>query len=188
MPHLLKRTDVRLGLVCAAGAITLGLGAFFLGASGADQRLGDPLGPPLAIAFVAPVEPVVLPGETMTVGMLNNGFDRAALDRIAVPEVVDTLPEPAWIGAPWRDDPPPATPLAAKVVVLSAEPPASRPDPLADGSQAFGFDRPRPDYASERRLRWEQREAAGASETADEKDAAPAPSNADVTPIKYSPE
>lgn len=183
MSRLLKRTDVRLGMVCAAGATVLGLGAFVLGGSSQPDR---PLGPTLAIAVVPPVEREVLPGETMEVGVLNNGFDRAMLDRLPAPEIPDTNPGPAWAGLPmpWLDEPP-ARP-AAPVVVQVIEKPAPRPDPLADGSRAFGFDQPAPDYAAERRLRSEQREALPAKDSA-----ADTPStnpNIDVLPIKYSPQ
>ena len=141
MPHPLKRTDVRLGLVCAFGAAALGLGAFVLGTAGTDR----PLGQPLAIAVVAPIEPEVSPGSTMDVGALNDSFDKAALERVADVTPLDTLPDAAWVGPPlvWLGDAETARAPAPVVDPPAAQPlPAATPsDPLADGSKAFGFDR-----------------------------------------------
>ena len=180
MAHPLSRTDVQLGLAAVAVVGVIGAGAFALGGSGTVR----PLGPGMSIAVVAPVEPEVLPGETMEVGALNDGFDRAALERAAEPPMDDTyMPEPAWLGPPLpapEDTPrmPMPTPVREVRVIESAPRPT---DPLADGSRAFGFDKPRPDYAGERRLRWERRETAITSATG------PAV-NAEGHPVQYSPE
>ncbi len=185
MPRFLKRTDVRLGLICAAGAVVLGIGGLF-----GETARAPSLGPSLAIALVPPVEREVLPGETMEVGVLNDAFDRASLDRLPEPEIPDTNPGPAWVGLPmpWLDEPA-LRPVSPPAVVLAraTEEPAPRPDPLADGSHAFGFDRPTPNYAAERQVRWEQRETAAATGNAPN-EATPAATNNEVLPIKYSPE
>lgn len=182
MAHPLSRTDVRLGLAAVAAVVAvLGVGAFVLGGSETIR----PLGRMMAIAVVPPVEREVLPGDTMEVGALNDGFDRAALERAAEPPVAieEPLPPPAWLGPPLpaaEDTPrmPMPTPVAE---TRRVEVQTRHADPLADGSQAFGFDRPRPDYAGERRLRWERIEAKPQSAT-------PSPANETTGPVQYSPE
>ena len=157
MAHPLSRTDVRLGVAAVAVVGVIGAGAFMLGGS----ETGRSFGRGLSIAVVPPVEPETQPGETMDVGALNDGFDRAALERAAEAPVDDTLPPPAWIGDEALGDPvermPMPTPVADARVIEVADRPA---DPLADGSRAFGFDQPRPDYAGERALRWSRIETA----------------------------
>lgn len=185
MPHPLSRTDVRLGLAAVAMAGVIGAGVFILGGS----ETGRSFGRGLAIAVVPPVEPEVVPGETMEVGALSDGFDRAALDRPAEASIYEGyLPPDAYIG----EEPPPRMPMPTPVaqhtpmqayqqVVDQARierPPA---DPLADGSRAFGFDTPRPDYPGERALRWSRLEAAT-------QNPAPAPANDGAGAVKYSPE
>lgn len=177
MAHPLSRTDVRLGLAAAVAAISaLGIGAFTLGGSETVR----PLGNLLSISVVAPIEPEVLPGDTMEVGALNDGFDRASLERIAEPPMDDTLPPSAWVGPPLpaaEDTPrmPMPTPADKPRPVDVAQGPS---DPLADGSRAFGFDKPRPDYAAERRERWEQRESGAQNPVT-------APSSEVVGPVQY---
>lgn len=180
MAHPLSRTDVRVGLGVVALVAVIGTGAFMLGGSETVR----PLGRGLNIAVVAPVEPEVLPGETMEVGALNDGFDRAMLERAAEPPMDDTyLPEPAWIGDERLGDPTPRMPMPTPVNetrVIEIQPP--RPDPLADGSRSFGFDAPRPDYAALRAQRWKELQAEGwESATA-------ATANAETGPVEYSPE
>ena len=58
----------------------------------------------------------------------------------------------------------------------------ARVDPLADGSHAFGFDKPRPDYAAERTARLNRLEAQAPHS------AAVAPASADAPSTQYSPE
>ena len=182
MAHPLSRTDVRIGLGLGAVALVgiIGLGAFLLGGSETVR----PLGRVLDIAVVAPVEPEVLPGKTMEVGALNDGFDRAMLERAAEQPVDDTyLPEPAWIGDVRLGDPMPRMPMPTPVAeprVIEVEAPHA--DPLADGSRAFGFDTPRPDYAAERTARLNRMEAAAAQS------ANAMTANADTRPVQYSPE
>lgn len=170
MAHPLSRTDVRLGLAALVVVGLIGGGAFLLGGT----ETGRSLGRTLSIAVVAPVEPEVLPGETMEVGQLNDGFDRAALDRVAEPPMDDTLPPPAWVGDEALGDPVPRmpmpTPVAEPRVIEAAAPPS---DPLADGSPRFGFDPPRTAPPAEGGLRWER-------------SATVAPVNADKPPVQYS--
>lgn len=157
MAHPLSRTDVRLGLAAVAMVGLIGGGAFMMGGSETARSLGRTL----SIAVVPPVEPEVMPGETMEVGALNDGFDRAMLERVSEPPMDDTLPPPAWIGDESLGDPSPRMPMPTPVgepQVIEVQLPPS--DPLADGSRAFGFDAPRPDYAAERALRWETTEPA----------------------------
>lgn len=181
MAHPLSRTDVRVGIAAAVVVVgAIGAGAFLLGGSETVR----PLGPGMSIAVVAPVEPEVFPGETMEVGALNDGFDRAALERAAEPPMDDTyVPEAAWLGPPLpaREDTPRMpmpTPVREVRVIESAPRPA---DPLADGSRSFGFDKPRPDYAGERRVRWERIEPTAPSATG-------APANEVSDPRQYSSE
>ncbi|WP_309628912.1 hypothetical protein [Brevundimonas sp.] len=157
MAHPLSRTDVRLGLAALALAGLIGAGAFILGGS----ETGRSFGRGLAIAVIPAVEPEVLPGETMEVGALSDGFDRAALERVAELPLDDTLPSPAWVGDESLGDPTPRMPMPTPVSpsrVVEVAGPST--DPLADGSRAFGFDQPRPDYAAERALRWGRMEPA----------------------------
>lgn len=186
MPHPLSRTDVRLGLAAVAVVGVIGAGAFMLGGSETSRALGRTL----SIAVVPPVEPEVLPGETMEVGTLSDGFDRAALDRAAEPSIFDGfLPPDAYVGV----EPPPRMPMPTPVapetpmgayqrVVDQARIEPAPADPLADGSRAFGFDRPRPDYAAERTARLNRMDAP-APQSADA-----APASEDVSSEQYSSE
>lgn len=183
MAHPLSRADVRLGLGAVVMVGVIGTGAFLLG----DSEAVRPLGRTLNIAVVAPVEPVVEPGGTMDVGQLNDSFDRAVLERVAEPPMDDTLPPPAWIGDASLGDAVPRMPMPTPVsdtrvveVPLSAG--GTTADPLADGSRAFGFDAPRPDYAAERRLRWSRLDAAPAES------ATVATANAEGGSVQYSSE
>ena len=179
MAHPLSRTEVRLGLAAVAMVGVIGAGAFMLGGS----ETGRALGRGLAIAVVPPVEHEVLPGETMEVGALNDGFDRAALERIAERPLDDTLPPPAWIGDESLGDTTPRMPMPTPVSDRTGiEVAAPSTDPLADGSRAFGFDNPRPDYAGERALRWNRLEIAATQSPA------PPAANDDTEPVQYSPE
>ena len=180
MAHPLSRTDVRLGIAAAVVVVgAIGVGAFLLGGSETVR----PLGPGMSIAVVAPVEPEVLPGETMEVGALNDGFDRAALERAAQPPVDDTyMPEAAWLPPLPMPEPTPRMPMPTPVREVRVIESAPRPtDPLADGSRAFGFDKPHPDYAGERRVRWERIEATMPSATT-------TTANEALRPVQYSPE
>lgn len=179
MAHPLSRTDVRLGLAAVALVGVIGAGVLMLGGS----ETGRSFGRGLAIAVVPPVEPGVLPGETMEVGALSDGFDRATLERVAEPHLDDTLQPPAWVGDESPGDPTPRMPMPTPVspprVIEVAAPPA---DPLADGSRAFGFDQPRPDYARERALRWNR------LETVSPQSPTPAPINDGGEVDQYSSE
>lgn len=186
MAHPLSRNDVRLGLAVALVLVgVIGAAAFMLGGTETSRALGRTL----SIAVVAPTEPEVLPGETMEVGALSDGFDRAALDRPAEPSPYDGyLPPDAYagdVGVPRMPMPTPVqhTTLGADPQVVEPVRVEMRPvDPLADGSRAFGFDTPRPDYAAERTARLNRLEAA-----APQSATAP-PANAGTGPAQYSPE
>lgn len=186
MPHPLSRTDVRLGLAVVAAVGVIGAGAFTLGGT----ETGRAMGRTLSIAVVPPVEPEVLPGETMEVGTLSDGFDRAALDRPAEPSIFDGyLPPDAYVGAgspprmPMPTHVAPAAPMGAyQRVVDQAQMEPAPADPLADGSRAFGFDRPRPDYAAERTARLNRMDA-----PAPQAVAATSPSEEPI-PAQYSAE
>ena len=123
----------------------------------------------------------------MEVGELNDGFDRAALERVPEPPMDDTLPPPAWIGDESLGDPIPRMPMPTpvsdtRVIEAPLSAGGTTGDPLADGSRAFGFDTPRPDYAAERRLRWSRLDAATAQS------ATVSTTNAEGGPIQYSSE
>lgn len=184
MAHPLSRTDVRLGLATLAVVGLVGAGAFLLGGSETSRALGRTL----SIAVVPPVERDVLPGETMEVGLLSDGFDRAALDRAAEPSIYDGyLPPEAYVGddVPRMPMPSPAhqTPMEAyRQVVDQGRTEQTPVDPLADGSRAFGFDTPRPDYSAERTARLNRMEAGGAQ------GGVAAPVSDDSAPVQYSPE
>lgn len=189
-----KTVGISLAVIVAA-VVIVGVGALALSRPEAVR----PLGRVLSIAVVAPVEPEVQPGETMEVGALNDGFDRAALERIALdgaaePATDETyLPPDAYVGETWVPPEVPQMPRPTPVapVRVSEKPPATLParpvdpveveprraDPLADGSRAYGFDRPRPDYAGERRLRWERlrEQPQGETSPAQEKPTGPVP-------------
>lgn len=158
MIQTLSRPEVRLGMIVFAAVTVVALvaGAVLRGGPEGARMPGREL----AIAVVAPVEPEVEPGGTMDVGALNDGFDRAALERRTEVPPYDALPEPAWVGDETLGDDLSRKPVPKALPVHEvryAEDPASAPqgasDPLADGSRMFGFDRPRPDYAAERALR-----------------------------------
>ncbi|WGM29926.1 hypothetical protein [Brevundimonas sp. NIBR11] len=181
MAHPFNRTDVRFGLAVVAAVGVLGAGAFAFGGSRTSHALGDTL----SIALVPPVEPTVDPGSTMEVGMLNDGFDRAVLERVPETRMDDTLPPPAWIGDESLGDPTPRMPMPTPVSdtrvveVTRSTPPR---DPLGDGSRSFGFDGPRRDYAAERAERWKQLQAEEA------RSAAVAPVNDVSSTVQYSSE
>lgn len=96
----------------------------------------------LAINVVAPIEPVPVEGSILETGTLNDGFDRAALDRRPEATTTDFMPPDAYVGEDWpplepvrtdRPTMPQNTPIAVATVTTT--------DPLADGSRLFGFDR-----------------------------------------------
>lgn len=186
MAHPLSRTDVRFGLAAVAMVGVIGTGAFMMGGSETARTFGRGL----AIAVVPPVEHKVLPGETMEVGALNDGFDRAALERVAEPALDDGyLPPDAYVGEVGVSRMPMPTPAVQETprqayqrVIDQARIEPAPADPLADGSHAFGFDKPRPDYAAERALRWSRMEAPASQS------ATTAPANEDAAATQYSPE
>ena len=186
MAHPLSRTDVRLGLAALTVVGIIGAGAFMLGGSETSRALGRAL----SIAVVPPVEPEVLAGDTMEVGALSDGFDRAALDRPAEPSIYDGyLPPDAYVGEASLPRMPMPTPVAQDTpmsayqrVIDQARIEPARTDPLADGSRAFGFDTPHPDYAAERTARLNRLEAQAPQP------APVAPASEDAPSTQYSPE
>lgn len=104
--------------------------------------VSPPFGPRLSINVVAPVEPVPVAGGILEVGTLNDGFDRAALDRQAEITIADYVPADAYVGEDWLPVEPaidsrpafqPLSPVSVATVTTT--------DPLQDGSRLFGFDR-----------------------------------------------
>lgn len=110
----LSRPAVRHGLM-AGGVVALAcIGGFAALAGGKSDTPRGP-GPALSIAVVAPVEPEFQPGDTMEVGALSTGFDRAALDRAeqerAAMRADATLsPVDAWADEIWGPAPVPRMP------------------------------------------------------------------------------
>ncbi len=152
--QFLSRPGVRVGL--GASAVVATVAFVSLGAFTAGGSAGGVHGPGLNISIVAPVEPDVEPGSTMEVGALTDGFDRASLERRAELEDYGDLPLDAYAGGgddAWTSDAvylPPRQMPAARQPEPQPTPPV---DALADGSRAFGFDRPQPDYAAQREQR-----------------------------------
>lgn len=135
-----RRRMVVVGSIIGA-AVVIAVGAWTLAPRHAASGV---TGPGLSIAVVAPVEPVPVPGGILEVGTLNDGFDRAALDRQPEITTADYVPADAYVGEDW----PPLEPVAdvrpmgqpyAPVNVATV----TTTDPLADGSRLFGFDRRR---------------------------------------------
>lgn len=177
MAHPLSRTDVRIGLAVVALVGVVGTAAFMLGGT----ETGRSLGRTLSIAVVAPIEPEVMPGETMEVGALNDGLDRAVLERVPEEPIDDTLPPPAWIGDESLGDPIPRMPMPTPVNqprMIEVAIPAR--DPLADGSTRFGFDPPRPEPVAQPGLQWVRTEAPPVES------ATATTANAEPTPVQYS--
>jgi hypothetical protein len=115
---------------------------------------GRSLGPRMAISLVAPKEPEITPGNVLEVGTLNDGFDRAVLDR--APEIDDPtwMPPDAYAGADDGFGALPRMPMPRPVAMDDFPPPAPPPsaerDPLRDGSRWFGLDRMRDAMADAR--------------------------------------
>lgn len=165
MAHPLSRNDVRIGLIVLAVATVIAAIAMVVVLVLGTDRTVRPLGRVLSIAVVAPTEPDVHPGETMEVGALRDGFDRAVLERASSAALEEGyLPPDAYVGAPW-DGPgvsrmPAPTPVkddapmqAYRRVVDGPVPQGPAADPLADGSHLFGFDKLPGDRSVEHRER-----------------------------------
>ncbi len=159
--QFLSRPRVRIGL--GASAVIATVAFVSLGAFAAGGEAGGLRGPGLNIAVVPPVERDFDPGSTMEVGALSDGFDRAALERRAEMDDYGDLPLDAYAGDVWSPDEMEARIRPMPVSNESGSVPdaqTSRGDALADGSRAFGFDRPQPDYAAERAQRLARLDAA----------------------------
>lgn len=133
------RRPVIVGGIIAAAAV-VGIAAWSLAPRAVS--VSAPAGPRLSIDVVAPIEPVPLAGDILEVGMLNDGFDRAALDRPPEITTADYMPPDAYVGedAPAPEpavDPRPAFQPVATASVATV----TTTDPLQDGSRLFGFDR-----------------------------------------------
>ncbi len=107
----------------------------------ADGRV---LGPRMAIDLVAPKEPELIDGGILEVGQINDGFDDAALERVAT-EDPTYLPEDAYVGSDGDFADLPRMPLPRPVAFDGPVSPegasgADR-DALDDGSRWFGLDR-----------------------------------------------
>ena len=132
----------RLVFVCGvlASAALVGVGAWTLAPHAVPGSTSA--GPRLSIHVVAPIEPVPVAGTILEVGSLNDGFDRAALDRQSEITSADYVPADAYAGEDWPPlepvaDPRPAFQQPAPVSVATV----TTTDPLQDGSRLFGFDR-----------------------------------------------
>jgi hypothetical protein len=105
---------VRYGLLAGAVVILAGV-AGFAALSGSKESIQRRTGPALEIAVVSPVEPEIQPGDTMEVGALSTGFDRAALDRAeqeraAIRADATLSPVDAWLDGVWSPDDAPRMP------------------------------------------------------------------------------
>lgn len=161
LDHLRRHRVAIAGLVVVGG---LAVTTFAL--AGRDAPAARATGPELAIAIVPPVEPDIQPGDVMDVGALNDGFDRAALQRPAPPPLIDAA-QPAYVETAWEAPPPPAPRRAYSEPPREADfdrgydrpPPPPPPDEYQGDPRAFGFDVRRPDYEAERAERRAMMEA-----------------------------
>jgi hypothetical protein len=135
----------------AAGlvAVSVGLGAFLAGDSGAVSRAS--FGDGLSIELVAPVEPKPEAGEVMDVGEVTDGFVyvRAQME----PERFEPAQD-YWVDEPvYVDDyqPPLRDARVRESAVVYRLVSAPEPMMMMDRDDlAFGFDAPRRDYRAER--------------------------------------
>ena len=133
------------------GALAVGLAAF----AAKDPRpvSAPPSGPALQIALVAPEEPKVGVGSVMDVGDLTDGYEHrpyapaSLTPDVAWTEAEDGYEESHIPSAPRQEWSPRLDEARVAAVQFVQE---VRERPLS-----FGFDRPRPDYAQERRQRRE---------------------------------
>ena len=154
----------RVAIACLVIAAGLAVTTFALAGRGAPATPAT--GPELAIAIVPPVEPDIQPGDVMDVGALNDGFDRAALQRQAPPPLTDVA-QPAYVDTAWEAPPPPAPRRVHSEPPREADvdhgydrpPPPPPPDEYRGDPRAFGFDIRRPDYEAERAERRAMMEA-----------------------------
>ena len=173
-----------------AAAVTGGLG--LLGAGGLWLASGDRSpgfgGDGLAIAVVAPVEPVPVAGPRMDVGEVVDGYEHHPFVQPAAFES-DT----AWL--PPEEDayaPLPAPDYRPTRVEVPLEPappePAPEPEARRPGRWSFGFERPLPDFAAERRERRARRDAYEMAQRAEAQvEPAPGPDRLDPA-VRRSPD
>lgn len=131
----------------AAAAVTAVAGLALAGWTfaprpGADGRA---LGPRIAIDLVTPPEPEIVEGGILDVGQINDGFDDAALERVAAVEDPTFIPEDAYAGPDgdlaYLPRMPMPRPIAMDEFPPIDAPPPPRRDALDDGSRWFGLDR-----------------------------------------------
>jgi hypothetical protein len=131
----------------AAAAVTAVAGLALAGWTFAPRTDADGRapGPRIAIDLVAPKEPELVDGGILDVGQINDGFDDAALERVAVVEDPTFLPEDAYAGPDGEPAYLPRMPMPRPIAMDEfppVEPPAPpRRDALDDGSRWFGLDR-----------------------------------------------
>lgn len=160
---LLARRPRMIAAAAATGVAALALAAW--GLAPRTDAEGRAMGPRMAISLVAPKEPEVVPGGILEVGTLNDGFDRAALDRVAEIDDPTWMPPDAYAGPDDGWTAPPRMPMPRPIAVedFPAPPPrAADRDPLRDGSRWFGLDRMRDamaDARADRRQRRAERDA-----------------------------
>ncbi len=165
MPHPILDHLNRHRVAIAGLVVVGGLAVTTFALAGRDAPAPRATGPELAIAIVPPVEPDIQPGDVMEVGHLNDGFDRAALQRQTPPPLMDAPPErtqTAWIDStpppPRRvSSPPPREQVENRDDDRPAPPPPR--DQYEGDPRAFGFDVRRPDYETERAERRAMMEA-----------------------------
>ncbi|KPF82926.1 hypothetical protein IP78_03440 [Brevundimonas sp. AAP58] len=130
----------------AAAAVTAVAGLALAGWTFAPRTdaEGRALGPRIAIDLVTPPEPEIVEGGILDVGQINDGFDDAALDRVAVVEDPTFLPEEAYAGPDHDLTYLPRMPLPRPVALEDLSPGElpvrPRRDALDDGSRWFGLD------------------------------------------------
>lgn len=148
-------------IVAAPLAAVAALG---LGAAGVARLPAEPAsataGEALRIEVVQPPAPKVAPGPRMEVGELVDGYRHVAYRASDVGDLLGELYAEAWLEPlpdlppppRWRDEEPPE-PRAVAEVRPTAPQPASFE---VESGNPYGFDRPAPDYAAERRARRER--------------------------------
>jgi hypothetical protein len=132
-------------IAVAAATAVAGLALAGWGLAPRTDTEGRTLGPRMAIDLVAPREPEIVDGGILEVGQINDGFDDAALERVAEVEDPTYGPEDAYAGPDHDFAYLPRMPLPRPVVMEDVlpvdKPPPPRRDALDDGSRWFGLDR-----------------------------------------------
>ena len=131
----------------AAAAVTAVAGLALAGWTFAPRTdaEGRALGPRIAIDVVTPPEPEIVEGGILDVGQINDDFDDAALERVAVVEDPTFLPEDAYASPKGDLADLPRMPMP-RPISMNEFPPVDAPSAprhyaLDDGSRWFGLDR-----------------------------------------------